>query len=245
MGANCFKLNANKTKVLTVGTAERLSRMNCKLKVTMDDVQLEGIQTGHEKLLGVSLTANLKWTDHVRELTSKLKVKLAALDKLKFIMRRVDKKKIVQGVFNSVLCYCLPLFGGCNTAELDTLQSLQNRAARIVLNLPSLSHRQTMFEELKWMTIRQLVAYHTLLPVYRIRVSGQPEYLASLLTKENARGQILVRNSRLELYRKSFIPRGSNLWNKLPVNIRTMPTLASFKKAVRKWIDHHVNMFEN
>ena len=81
--------------------------------------------------------------------------------------------------------------------------------------------------------------------MYRIRVSGQPECLASLLTKENARGQILVRNSRLELYRKSVIPRGSTLWNKLPVKLRTMPTLSSFKKAVRKWIEHHVNMFEN
>ena len=245
MGANSFKLNANKTKVLTVGTAERLSRVNSKIKVTMDNVQLEGIETGQEKLLGVTLTANLKWSVQVKELTSKLKVKLAALDKLRFIMRRSDRKKIVQGVFDSVLCYCLPLFGGCNSTELDALQTLQNRAARIVLNLPSLARRKSMFEELNWLPIRQLVAYHTLLSVYRIRISGQPEYLASLLKNENARGQILVKNSRLELYRKSFVPRGSNLWNKLPVNIRNMPTLASFKKAARKWIGLHVHQFEN
>ena len=72
------------------------------------------------------MTGNLKWSVQVKKLASKLKVILAALDKLRFIMRRSDRKKNVQGVFDSVLCYCLPQFGGCNTTKLDALQTLQN-----------------------------------------------------------------------------------------------------------------------
>ena len=245
MNSNGFKLNAEKTKVMTLGTAERLSRLENIMKVRMDDTFLEESETGNERLLGVSIKADLKWTDHIAELTKKLKVKLSALDKLRHIMRRSDRKIIVQGVFESVLCYCLPLFGGCNSVNLDSLQSLQNRAARIALNLPSTSNRVSMFQELNWLTIRQLVVYHTLLSVYRIRVSGQPDDLARCLRRENYRGKILVQNCRLELYRRSFIPRGSTLWNRLPSNIRMVPNQEMFKREIKGWIKNNIKMFEN
>ena len=74
-------------------------------------------------------------------------------------------KTIVQGIFNSVLCYCLPLFGGCNKAELGALQVLQNRAAQIVLKSPPRTSRDWMFSKLGWMTVKQLINYHTIIVV--------------------------------------------------------------------------------
>ena len=96
-----------------------------------------------------------------------------------------------------------------------------------------------------WLNIRQLVVYHKLLSVYRIRVSGQPDDLARCLRRENYRGKILVQNCRLELYRRSFIPRGSTLWNRLPSNIRMVPNQEMFKREIKGWIKNNIKMFEN
>ena len=41
MKSNLLKLNPDKTHVMTLGTAERLRTLTSKVKVTMDDVQLE------------------------------------------------------------------------------------------------------------------------------------------------------------------------------------------------------------
>ena len=111
------------------------------------------------------------------------------------------------------------------------------------MNLPPRLNRDTMFSMLGWMTVQQLIAYHTVLLVYRVRQAQEPEYLARALRRDNYRGSILVENSRLGLFKKSFIPRGATLWNSLPNELRGIPKLGSFKKELRKWIMQNINRF--
>ena len=243
MQSNSFKLNAGKTHFLTMSTADRLQTLDQQLQVLMDGVILEESIDKFEVLLGISVYCNLKWSEQIENLTGKLKKRLTGLDKLRFTMNKNNKKNIVQGVFNSVLCYCLPLFGGCNTSEIKVLQVQQNRAARIVLNLPPRSNRNSMYERLGWMSVQQLIVYHTLLAVHRIRKSKEPEYLASSLLRENYRGNIIVENSRLGLYKNSFVPRGSTLWNKLPRDLRNIDKIGKFKKELRNWVSDNVMKF--
>ena len=64
MKENKLKLNAAKTHFLLVGTQERL-RLTKKPDVIMDGVHLEENATKSESLLGVQVTANLKWANQV------------------------------------------------------------------------------------------------------------------------------------------------------------------------------------
>ena len=100
-----------------------------------------------------------------------------------------------------------------------------------------------MFSMLGWMTVQQLIVYHTVLAVYRIRNSREPEYLARALNRDNYRGNIVVQNTRLGLYKKSFILRGSTLWNDLPKELRKTKKIGSFKKEVRRWIMNNISRF--
>ena len=166
------------------------------------------------------------------------------MDKLKYLMTNSSKKNIVQGMFNSVLCYCLPLFGGCNQSEVEVLQVQQNRAAQIVLGFPPRTNRDLMYDRLNWLTVQQLIVYHTLISVYRIRQSREPEHLSARLSRDNMHGHIVRKNVRLELYRKSFVFRGSLLWNKLPVDLRIEQKLSKFKKGLRKWVVGNVHRYD-
>ena len=112
-------------------------------------------------------------------------------------------------MFNSVLCYCLPLFGGCNQSEVEVLQVQQNRAAQIVLGFPPRTNRDLMYDRLNWLTVQQLIVYHTLISVYRIRQSREPEHLSARLSRDNMYGPIVKKNVRLELYRKNVVFKGS------------------------------------
>ena len=100
-------------------------------------------------------------------------------------MQRDSKITIIEGVFNSLLSYCLPVFGGCSKAELELLQVQQNKAAQIALNCPPRTNRDFMYDKLGWLTIEHLIAYHSLIAVFGIRMSKAPEYLAKQLTREN------------------------------------------------------------
>ena len=85
----------------------------------------------------------------------------------------------------SVLTYCIPVWGGTDKGHLRELQILQNRAAEIVLNLPTRSHRNMMFDALNWLTVNQLITYHSVVTVCKIRKANEAEYLFNLLGNDN------------------------------------------------------------
>ena len=118
-------------------------------------------------------------------------------------------------------------------------------AAQIVTHFPPRSPRNQLYDQLDWLTVNQLIRYHTLLAVFRIRTSGEPEYLADSLCNDNIRGSIIVQNTHLTLAQKSFKIRGACNWNALPPSIRSIIKVGLFKKEVKKWIKHKSIMFRD
>jgi hypothetical protein len=119
----------------------------------------------------------------------------------------------------------------------------QNQAAQIVLKLPPRSNRDYMYTKLNWLTVNQLVAYHTLIAVYRVRQSKEPEYLARILCKDTKQGNIVMKNKELGLYRNSFIFRGSVMWNELHKNLKTEKQIGKFKTGLKKWVMETIPRF--
>ena len=78
------------------------------------------------------------------------------LGKLKYICPYAVRKTIAEGIFNSVLVYCLPLYGGLDVGDLKDLQVLQNKAVQCVTLSPPRAKRSLMFDRLGWLTVTQL-----------------------------------------------------------------------------------------
>ena len=238
-------LNADKTHFMIVGTRKRLSKINQddRSKVSMDGHVLMESQGKIENLLGVSIQSDLKWNSHIGELQRKLKDRLHGLSQTRKFVSLGFRKILAEGLFTSVLNYCIPVWGGTDVGHLRELQILQNRAAEIVLNFPLRSHRDSMYDALEWLTVNQLVTYHSIITVYKIRQSNEPEYLANLLCHDNFRGQIIVPLSTLTLCRRSFCFRAAESWNIVPESIRSIEKLASFKRELKKWVKMKIQRF--
>ena len=243
MKSNKLKLNAGKTHLLTVGTAEKLRIVSEPVEVEMEGIRLAESDNKCELLLGVQIQASLKWHEQCTLLSRKLKTRLAGLGKLKFIVQESIRKTLAEGLFNSVLVYCLPLFGGCGKGDLQALQVLQNKAAQVVTKSPPRSNRDTMYDRLGWLTVNQLVFYHTVLSIFRIRQAGEPEYLARQLQNDNRNGRLIIPRCKLSLAQKSFCIRGAESWNSLPEHIRLSRKLREFKAKTRNWVQSIVPRF--
>ena len=240
---NHCKLNANKTHLLVLRTSNKFKNMPDRLNVPMEGFMLQESVKTSEMLLGVKLQLDLKWTEQISFLSCKLNKRLACLEKLRHIMGVNLRKNIVEGIFNSILCYCLPVFGGCSQHDLKSLQIQQNRAARLVLLAPPRANRNLMFDKLSWLSVNQLIAYHTIIAVFRIRQAKEPEDLAVPLLTDSRQGRIMLKNLRLDLYRNSFVYRGSQLWNRLPQSIRGLEKLSAFKKSAKIWVMANIIRF--
>ena len=244
MAENQLQLNADKTHVMILGTDQRIRNLDVdQFKVQMNGVNLEESEGNHEVLLGCWIQSNLKWAKHITELSKKMKKRLVAIAHLKFVLPFQQRKLVADGLLNSVLAYCLPLFGGCTQSEVKDLQILQNKAARIVCHAPYWASRKMMFDHLDWLTVRQMVHYFTLIAVYRMEKTGEPEHFSKCFRTVNKRGSIIVKHTKLSLFKHSFRLRGSTQWNDLPMRIRNLDKLASFKKYLRQWIKENVPRF--
>ena len=175
--AKQIQTECSKTHVLTVGTSARVDNLETRVEVEMDNITVERC----EKLLGVNIESNLKWHKTIAELRLKLKSRLAGLLKLRYVVPYSYLKIITHGIFNSILVYCLPLYGGCEKADLQSLQVLQNKAAQIVTKSPPRSERRVMYDRLYWLTVNQLVAYHTSLK--RIAGTGSRKIFRDFITR--------------------------------------------------------------
>ena len=245
MNQNQLCLNADKTHLMITGTSQRLKRMNIptSLDIEMDGFNLQESDEKCETLLGVQIQPDLKWTKQVDELKSKLKTRLTGLRKVRNIVPSSHRKVIAEGIFNSVLTYCIPLWGGCDKGDTQDLQVLQNRAAQHVLLLPQRSNRNRMFDRLDWMSVHQLVFYHSVMTVYKIRQTGEPEYLADRLLKDNFRGNLIVPITDLTLAKKSFCFRGGDSWLSVPGAIRNIQKVGPFKTALKRWTKANITRF--
>ena len=181
----------------------------------------------------------------IQNLLSKLKTRLTGLNKIKFIVPYHLRKIITQSIFNSIMVYCLPLFGGCDKSEIQDLQVLQNKAAQIVMHAPPRSKRSDLYDKLEWLTVNQLIVYHTLTTIFKIRQNKEPEYLAEKLTVDTPTGRILIPNTQLRLEQNSFIVRGSSSWNNLPFRTRKQEKIGLFKKEAKKWIMQNIPRFKD
>ena len=243
MRANMLKLNPEKTHLMTVGTSQRLNNLDNQVEVQMNGIRLEEDPDKMETLLGCHIFSNLKWHNHIGVLKAKLKKRLTALICLQNIASFPTKKTIADGVFNSVLTYCLPLFGGCEKYLIKELQVLQNRAVQIICNAPLRTSRRKLFDKVEWLTVNQLSVYYTLLLVFKIRQSAEPEYLATYFLNEGREHRIHRRNTKLTLAMKSFTFRGASLWNQLPFSLRCSASLSNFKKESKVWVINNVPRF--
>ena len=149
----------------------------------MDDIRIEQTSSGSAMLLGCYVESNLKWNKQVDFLLSKLASRLGSICHLQNSCPFKIRKTLIEGVFNSVILYCLPLFGGIGKVLVNKIQILQNRAARIACGAPSHSSRDGLYKRLNWLTINQLISYHTLISIFKIRETKEPEYLADFLCR--------------------------------------------------------------
>ena len=147
----------------------------------------------------------------------------------------------------SSLAYLLPVWGGCEGFLIRSLQVLQNRAARQVTRLNWYTPVRRLLTQCNWLSVKQLVLYHSALAVYRTSKSGLPVYLDQHLrseypynTRQGAGGAIRLTGNYNSQVESSFLKRAANSYNEIPGDIRSSRTLPVFKRKLKFWIKTNI-----
>ena len=133
----------------------------------------------------------IKKEDNFKGLIPKLIKRVGLLKQLRNKMSNETFNIICNGIFTSSIIYCLPVFGNVwlnnetddrrfrsfTKEDCRRLQVLQNNTLRLKLNANKYTSCKELIEKSGELSIHQLIAYHTLLQVYKVIVNQEPKYL--------------------------------------------------------------------
>ena len=134
MNNNRLKLNDDKTHLLIMTTDQKRKKSEIFVKINTPSKDILPIRT--EKLLGIYIQENLKWTEYIlntdKSLIKQLNLRLNALRQISGVASFKARLMVANGIFCSKLICQISLWGGTEEFLLSSLQKIQNKAARTV-----------------------------------------------------------------------------------------------------------------
>ena len=254
LGNNRLKLNDDKTHLLVMTTKQKHRILTVNIKIDTPIEQIQPIKT--DKLLGICIQNDLKWTEYIQNNDKSLLKQLTSrLNALRIISRVANFKiriMIANGIFISKLIFQISLWGGTEDYLLQSLQVVQNKAARFVAQRGKYTPVAELLRNCGWLSVKQLVFYHSVVLIYKTILTTYPKYIHSKLSTQfpyNTRlGQTdSVRmgpefKAKLELTEKTFMNRATVSYNLLPAELRKIPTLDGFKQKLKEWVLENVKI---
>ena len=240
-------INPTKTKSVTFSRKQSNTRHP---PLILDGIVVQEVKT--HKHLGLLLSENLNWSNHIDMLLVKASKKLNMLKGLKYKLDRRTLEILYLAHVRPILEYCDVIFDNCSILLSEKLESLQRDAARIVTGCKKGTSHNKLDLEVPWVSLETRRIHHRLSLYYKIVNNKTPQYLRSLLTKLNSEQHpyqtrqsqnFVPYTENCNYFSKSFFPAALKAWNNLPISVRSIPTLNSFKSNLSKTVVKKVPTF--
>ena len=251
ISGNRLVINADKTHLLVLGS-KKISDKRGLVSITAGQFTIK--PTESEKLLGCNIHQSLKWNlqirDHSKSLARQINFRINGLKKIAVNSTFKTRLMIANGAVMSRLVYMMSVWGGAQQYLLQGLQVQQLTAARIVCGFGCrFWSRRKLLGRVGWLSIRQLIYFHTVIQAHKIITVGKPAVTQESIsvhhpyrTRNASNGKIRFgENFRVgsTLLEASFKHRAVHMYNQVPATVLqgSQPTV---KNKVREWVRKNI-----
>ena len=222
------------------GSNQRLNNVNiCSIDIDDDLIDV----SSSVRNLGFFLDKNLNMNVHVTNLRKSCYNEIRKISHVRPFINEQCTIKLVISLVLSKLDYCNCIMYGMSENNFYKLQLIQNHAARIVKKAPKHSSASDLLFELHWLPIRQRVSYKIALTVFKcLHVDDFPSYLKELISTYTPSRNLRSSNQYLltkpfkklnTFGKKSFHYAAPEVWNSLPLDLRSCSSLPLFKRNLK------------
>lgn len=186
--------------------------------------------------LGLEMDSAMSWTHQVNSVVQKAYNTLRTFRRFSGVLSGATKRKLVQAVIVPIFTYGdIVYYSGLTAALKQQLHRCFKSAVRFVYNLRRRDSTAA---------VRHSILGHDLPDNYNLRTccfikrgydGNLPEYLQEhLVHGQHQRTRSLIVPRHTASSGKSIMIAGVTLWNNLPIEAKMIPTLSSFKSALKR-----------
>ncbi len=245
MASNLLVVNPIKTGYIANKNGLHL---NSTIMVGKDEIK----SSKSEKLLGITISSDLTWTEHFKSIRSALNQRLFIIRRLKESMPQKELEIVAEAIFNSKIRYGLAAFATCRIQEenpingqINALQKVQNTMIRTIQGKKisdKVSIKQ-LLENSIFTSVNQTVVKSVLNEVYNILNYDTVPFIKDLLmreelnyynTRSHLKPHLIVTNVKKCKF-EGFLQRGAKVWNCLVQKCDTTAT-KNFKSLTKEFV---------
>ena len=231
-----MKFHPGKCQVLRVSR----SRTTLQHPYSLLGTQLQGTDTIN--YLGITLSSDMKWNKHIENVKAKANSKLGFLRRNVRIASPRLKSQLYTTVVRSSMEYAAPVWNPHEAKLVESLESVQRRAARWVLRRYDRTASVTqMLSQLGWLTLVERRRLSQLLMFYKIchgLVYVPHAFLSHTVNTQHTRytntHTYAPFQPRTNYFKYSFFPLAVSEWNRLPATILNAPNVDVFKARLQQ-----------
>ena len=234
---NKLSLNVLKTNFILFSGRKCISNVS----IAIDNESIDRVFS--TKFLGVYIDDKLSWKQHASIVKSKLCKCLSVFYKCNLFLETESLKTLYCTLFLPHLSYCCEIWGSASKKVINPIEILQKRVLRITCKESKYTHSSPLFLRLYLLKFKDLVNFNVAQIMYKAYHSQLPETMQKNFELTNT-GKYSLRNInkfkirfvRTTLKHNCLSIHGVKLFNSLPHEISSIPTLLRFKKKYK----HHL-----
>jgi len=238
---NGLALNGDKSEAITFGTWQKLRKYPSPPGISIAGSMVP--LSDKIKTLGVTLDSHLTFNSHTSSVCKSAFYHIRALRHIRKSLTYDMARAVAVSLVQSRLDYANSLLFGISKTNLNKLQRVQNSLARIVLRRHPRCPSSGLLSELHWLPIESRIKFKLSTITYKALSSQQPFHLSSLLHpyvpgstfthRSSSQHPLATPRCRTEFGKRAFSYAAPWVWNKIPIEIRSSPSIASFKHELK------------
>ena len=236
MNVNCLKINVTKTNFIFFGPTILTNHKNIQLFYNSSLIP----RVNSIKFLGIIISSNLNWKDHIIYISKKISKNLGVIKKIKHLFPFSTILNLYYTLIYPYLLYCNFIWGKNVKNHINILKKCQNSFLRILYNLSYFTHTSPFYNMSKLLPIQHIHLLRILLFYYKIIILRKYSYFHNLLIDSNTVVSRTTRHTqdyyiyphRTIISLNSLFVLGIKLWSSLPKETKLLPTINKFKKSI-------------
>lgn len=184
------------------------------------------------KYLGIMLDQQLNWHSHLELLTNRTRKLIWVFKSLRQVMNNKLKNKIYVALAQSVLTYCIPIWGGADKTHFLALERAQRSLIKVIYSKPYRFPTDKLYKMSGLLTVRKLyilnliLACHKSLPYIDLNHKRRKDVVAP------------VTATRTAFARRQYRAQSTYMYNKVNKILSIFPMLSyTCKRALAEWLD--------